>query len=241
MPLSRVHTTAADGTFSGDGAIAWNASHGVTGATSGGIPYFDSATSEASSALLASGGVVLGGGAGGAPNTSANLTFDGTKLTIGNGTATGLVIGAGSLGTPSLAVTGDTAGWFSTGANQWTWATGGNTPNISLISGIIRMQDVEVLGWASGNSTTGADTGISRISAGLIGVGTGAAGSFAGSLKLTDLFTNNAAALIKTNTTLTDQAGAGLGTLTNAPTAGDPTKWIAIDDNGTTRKIPTWT
>lgn len=96
------------------------------------------------------------------------------------------------------------------------------------------------------SSTTAPNTGTndtmwSRISAGLLGVGTGAQGSFAGSVKLTDIFTNNAAALVRTNTTLTNVAGVALGTLTNAPTAGDPTKWISIDDNGTTRKIPTWT
>lgn len=51
---------------------------------------------------------------------------------------------------------------------------------------------------------------------------------------------NDPAFLIHTGTTLTDGAGASLGTLTNAPAAGDPTKWIAIDDNGTTRHIPAW-
>ena len=41
--------------------------------------------------------------------------------------------------------------------------------------------------------------------------------------------------------TITNGAGAAVGTLGNAPTAGNPTKWIPIDDNGTTRYIPTWT
>jgi hypothetical protein len=35
-------------------------------------------------------------------------------------------------------------------------------------------------------------------------------------------------------------AGASAGTLANAPAAGNPTKWIPIDDNGTTRYIPAW-
>jgi len=35
-------------------------------------------------------------------------------------------------------------------------------------------------------------------------------------------------------------AGASAGTMTNAPAAGNPTKWIPIDDNGTTRYIPAW-
>jgi hypothetical protein len=39
-----------------------------------------------------------------------------------------------------------------------------------------------------------------------------------------------------TNTT----TGAQTGTLTNAPFAGNPTKWVQINDNGTTRSIPSW-
>ena len=35
-------------------------------------------------------------------------------------------------------------------------------------------------------------------------------------------------------------AGALAGTLANAPAVGNPTKWIPIDDNGTTRYIPAW-
>jgi hypothetical protein len=38
----------------------------------------------------------------------------------------------------------------------------------------------------------------------------------------------------------TDGAGAQAGTITNAPAVGNPTKWIPIDDNGTTRYIPAW-
>ncbi len=46
--------------------------------------------------------------------------------------------------------------------------------------------------------------------------------------------------MIKSNTTFTNGAGASLGTITNAPSAGNPTKWIGIDDNGVTRYIPAW-
>ena len=35
-------------------------------------------------------------------------------------------------------------------------------------------------------------------------------------------------------------AGGSVGTLTNAPAAGNPTKWIYINDNGTVRAIPAW-
>lgn len=46
--------------------------------------------------------------------------------------------------------------------------------------------------------------------------------------------------LLRTSASLTNGAGAAAGTLTNAPTAGNPSKWIAIDDNGTVRYIPAW-
>lgn len=52
--------------------------------------------------------------------------------------------------------------------------------------------------------------------------------------------TNNAATFHTSRATLTDGAGASAGTLGTAPAAGDPTKWIGIDDNGTTRYIPAW-
>ena len=47
--------------------------------------------------------------------------------------------------------------------------------------------------------------------------------------------------MMATSQTLNDGSSSGAGTLTNAPSAGNPTKWIKIIDNGTTRWIPTWT
>ncbi len=50
----------------------------------------------------------------------------------------------------------------------------------------------------------------------------------------------NQAILFRTTTALTNNAAAQIATLTNGPTAGNPTKWIPINDNGTTRNIPAW-
>lgn len=50
----------------------------------------------------------------------------------------------------------------------------------------------------------------------------------------------SSAVMIRTYTTFTNGAGAASGTLTNAPSAGNPTKWIPVNDNGTTRYIPAW-
>lgn len=50
----------------------------------------------------------------------------------------------------------------------------------------------------------------------------------------------NASTMIATATNFSNGAAAATGTLTNAPTAGNPTKWIPVVDNGTTRYIPAW-
>ena len=52
--------------------------------------------------------------------------------------------------------------------------------------------------------------------------------------------TTSSTTLHKTNATLTNGAAAAAGTLTNAPVAGNPTKWVPISDNGVTRYIPCW-
>lgn len=68
-----------------------------------------------------------------------------------------------------------------------------------------------------------------------IGVSTGT------SLALTaGLTTGLATFLHTTSATLNNGAAAAAGTLLNAPAAGDPSKWIPINDNGVTRHIPAW-
>lgn len=42
------------------------------------------------------------------------------------------------------------------------------------------------------------------------------------------------------NVALTNNAAAQVATITNGPLAGNPTKWIPINDNGTIRNIPAW-
>lgn len=60
-------------------------------------------------------------------------------------------------------------------------------------------------------------------------------------LAITGTITTSAAgAFHATSVALGNGAGAAAGTLLNAPAAGNPTKWIGINDNGTTRYIPAW-
>jgi hypothetical protein len=92
--------------------------------------------------------------------------------------------------------------------------------------------DISLGGGISNDAGAGASLFIST--AGGIGVGT-----------VTDpgvgmIYTNSATFMIRTKTSYANGAGVGAGTLTNAPAAGNPTKWISIDDNGTTRRLPAW-
>lgn len=54
------------------------------------------------------------------------------------------------------------------------------------------------------------------------------------------IFTNADGFLIHSQVAYTNGAAASVGTLNNAPGAGNPSKWIPVDDAGTTRFIPAW-
>lgn len=226
-------------------------------------------------------------------------------------------------------------GLFLVGTNDLGVAVTGSWFPLSIAQTALKMGATVVVSWSdTANSpySAAADVGLSRVSAGILGVGTGAAGSFAGTLQVnrykigstlgllqdaanycaitggstsqryqtvsntgaslvfgvenntgatltvgssayavvlcsvgatalefgttnTIRMTISAAGLVtiigglklaggttlvSTASALTDGAGAGVGTLTTAPSAGDPTKWIGIDDNGTTRYVPAW-
>jgi hypothetical protein len=51
---------------------------------------------------------------------------------------------------------------------------------------------------------------------------------------------NNQSVLLRSSATLANGSAGSVATLTNSPVVGNPTKWVSIDDNGTTRQIPTW-
>jgi hypothetical protein len=69
--------------------------------TSGGIPYFSSASTWATSAALAANSLVVGGGAGAAPATVTTGTGVVTALGVAVGSAGAVVVNGGALGTPS--------------------------------------------------------------------------------------------------------------------------------------------
>ena len=69
--------------------------------TSGGIPYFSSASTWATSALLTANALMVGGGAGATPSTVTTGTGVVTALGVNTGSAGAFVVNGGALGTPS--------------------------------------------------------------------------------------------------------------------------------------------
>lgn len=69
--------------------------------TSGGVPYFSSASTWASSGVLAANSILIGGGAGVAPSSITTGTGVVTALGVNVGSAGAFVVFNGALGTPS--------------------------------------------------------------------------------------------------------------------------------------------
>jgi hypothetical protein len=93
---------------------------GISSGTSGGVPYFSSTSTMASSAALAANALVIGGGAGAAPATTTTGT--GVVTAVGNAvnTSGGLVTQSGTLAASSLLL----GGGASTAISSTTTGTG---------------------------------------------------------------------------------------------------------------------
>jgi len=95
--------------------------------TSGGIPYFSSASTWATSAALAASSIVIGGGAGAAPSTTTTGTGVVTALGVNTGSAGAFVVNGGVLGTPSSGTVTNLTGTASININGTVGATTRNT------------------------------------------------------------------------------------------------------------------
>jgi len=91
--------------------------------TSGGIPYFSSASTWATSALLAANALMIGGGAGVAPSTVTTGTGVVTALGVNTGSSGAFVVNGGALGTPSSGTVTNLTGTASININGTVGAT----------------------------------------------------------------------------------------------------------------------
>ena len=116
--------------------------------TSGGIPYFSSGTTWATSAALAASALVVGGGAGAAPATITTGTGVVTALGVNTGTAGAFVVNGGALGTPSSGTVTNLTGTASININGTVGATSASTGAFTTLSGTTN------LNLGSGGTTT---------------------------------------------------------------------------------------
>ena len=181
MAFSRPPVTAANAAFGPLGAAAWAAGFGVSGATSGGIPYFSSATSEASSALLAAADPVLGGGAGTAPYTDSGLT--------GSGTGASFILSPSALGFPSgTTTTAPTLGFYLDAYANTNVTFQALTPSCTFGQGFIRLVGNGYFVWGSQVNTFSSSVDgvtLSRLNATTLRVGTGGSQNASGRIAFT--------------------------------------------------------
>ena len=178
------------------------------------------------------------------------------NVNITGGTIAGITFGgfpAGTVSLPSLYWTTDTAtGFYRIGANNIGYSYNGTklldfgSELLAITGGLsVTKQITSTLATGTAPLVVASTTNVANLNAsslggatfvapGPIGGGTPDAGTF------TSITTSGGATFHTTNTALTDGAAAAVGTLLNAPAAGNPTKWIGINDNGTTRYIPAW-
>ena len=178
------------------------------------------------------------------------------NVNITGGTIAGITFGgfpAGTVSLPSLYWTTDTAtGFYRIGANNIGYSYNGTklldfgSELLAITGGLsVTKQITSALATGTAPLVVASTTNVANLNAsslggatfaapGPIGGGTPDAGTF------TSITTSGGATFHTTNTALTDGAAAAVGTLLNAPAAGNPTKWIGINDNGTTRYIPAW-
>lgn len=192
--------------------------------------------------------------------TNANLT--GPITSVGNATAVASQTGTGSTFVMNTSPTLVTPVLGVATATSLQSPIGNVTPNTGVFSTLRAANDestrlqadtvngggarlwvrrAESIGGTAGTAGVGLDC-LNTAEGGLVPLYVRASNTtISGATTVTgNLTVPGGASVIFTSTALTNGAGAAAGTITNAPVAGNPTKWIGINDNGTVRYIPAW-
>ena len=169
-----------------------------------------------------------------------------TALTGGNIVGGNRIYVSSNLGTFLYSGSDGTLGIYNAAATNSVDLTVGASNLLTLNGGLTTGGSVAVPG-ASGYFFSGVGSLTMPVSGGLQindASATNTVRMTAGASNLLTLNgglkTTGATFALQTATTLTDNAAAQVATMTNGPAAGNPTKWIAINDNGVTRYIPAW-
>lgn len=149
------------------------------------------------------------------------------QLSPGAGYTSSYIALAATANTAAITITG----YSLTGSNATSMITGTGTWNTT---GTPTALFINITDTASNAASLLADLQVGGSSK--FKVTKGGAATFAGIISVP----GGANPVLTTTAGITSGAGAQTGTLTNAPAAGDPSSWIPIDDNGTTRYIPAW-
>jgi len=215
--------------------------------TSGGIPYFSSASAWASSAALADNAIVIGGGAGNAPETTTTGTGVLTALGVNVGSAGAFVTFDGALGTPSSGVATNltgTATALNIGGNAATATILQTTRNIN---GVAFNGSADITVTAAAGTLTGTTLNATVVTSSLTSVGTIATGVWQGTA-IGDTYISSATTWNAKQTgdaTLTALAGL---TITNGSiiygTGADAFAVLAAGSNGQVLTlaggVPSW-
>lgn len=203
--------------------------------TSGGVVYFSSASTWASSALLAANSIMIGGGAGVAPLTTTTGTGVLTALGVNVGSAGAFVTFNGALGTPSSGTVTNLTGTASININGTVGAT---TPTTGVFTTLVANATTSLLLGTSGSAV--GNIGFRNATSGTITLApvAGALGTVTLTLPaITDTLVTLTASQTLTNKTLTSPVIATLAS--NTLTLGTGTFTTLTFDAGVSDPVIT--
>ena len=130
-------------------------------------------------------------------------------------------------------------------ANNCFSSSGGSFRVTGSSTTFIRNSSYDANGYAitiAGNNNIVVDNIALRNVSGLVSIGSGSANQIGVNYGQTDVSdSGTGTAILGMNFgSLANGSGVGIGLLNNAPQAGNPVKWMKINDNGVIRYIPTW-